>query len=242
MKENTLMNLSLDNSISPVVEITPFTLQDYPDHLACILWVAGCNFRCVYCHNPELIEGNFTYISKKGIFDFLNSRYGLLDGIVFSGGECTMNPNLLDLIKEIKQEFPKYKIKIDTNGSCPEVVRDLLNFSLVNFIAIDYKATSKKYAFITKTSTNTKVIESIKMIVNTNIEKEVRITVHTDFLDEIDINTMLNELSELGYKGNVFLQTVITKKTLANLPPQSKILDLSKIICGPNINLFTRNF
>ena len=78
----------------PITDITNFTFQDYPEHTACIIWCAGCNFRCPYCHNPEFIEGEHKYIEENKVIDFLQSRIGLLEGVVFSGGECTLSNNL----------------------------------------------------------------------------------------------------------------------------------------------------
>lgn len=96
--------------------ITPFTLLDYPDRTACILWFAGCNMKCSYCYNPEVIFGKGKY-SLSEITSFLNQRMQLLDGVVLSGGECLLYPDVIDIMRELKQLG--FLIKVDTNGSMP---------------------------------------------------------------------------------------------------------------------------
>ncbi|MDR0762368.1 MAG: radical SAM protein, partial [Campylobacteraceae bacterium] len=101
------------NCLKPIFDITPFTMLDYPEHLSCIVWFAGCNMRCSYCYNPHIVlgEGN---IGIDELLNFLRTRAGRLEGVVLSGGECTLYPELPKLCREIKELG--FKIKLDTNG------------------------------------------------------------------------------------------------------------------------------
>ncbi|MEM9963866.1 MAG: 4Fe-4S cluster-binding domain-containing protein, partial [Asticcacaulis sp.] len=83
----------------PITSITPFTFQDFPERTACILWFSGCNMACGYCHNPELVKGTLARLPEEKITGFLNSRKGLLEGVVLSGGECTLANALPDLCR-----------------------------------------------------------------------------------------------------------------------------------------------
>jgi len=103
-KVNTIKEhiLQKENVAKPIYSITPFTLLDYPNKSACILWFAGCNMRCIYCYNPEIVLGKGT-LSLEKVLDFLNSRKELLDAVVFSGGECLLHNNILSFIKTVKE-------------------------------------------------------------------------------------------------------------------------------------------
>ena len=122
----------------PIYNITPFTLLDYPDKSACIFWYAGCNMRCLYCYNPEIVLGKGTATFSEAI-SFLKSRQGLLDAVVFSGGECLIHKNILDQIKTVKELG--FLIKIDTNGSNPNVLKQLIKSNLIDYVALDFKGT-----------------------------------------------------------------------------------------------------
>src|SRR5690606_32859804 len=128
--------------IKPIYSITPFTLLDYPNHPACILWFAGCNMRCLYCYNPDIVLGKGK-LSVDDARNFLKSRQSLLQGVVFSGGECTLHPDLVPLARIAKTMG--YQVKIDTNGTKPEVLEKLLNEKLVDYIAMDFKGLGEKH-------------------------------------------------------------------------------------------------
>jgi pyruvate formate lyase activating enzyme len=99
---NNEYNLTKADATKPVYSITPFTLLDYPHKTACILWFAGCNMKCVYCYNPDIVFGKGK-ISISEVLNFLNRRKSLLDGVVLSGGECTSHKNIRQLLQEIKK-------------------------------------------------------------------------------------------------------------------------------------------
>ena len=118
------------NEIKCLSDITPFSLLDYEGHSSCMLWFSGCNLRCVYCYNPSIVlekaQFSFEYALK-----FLNKRKGLLDAVVLSGGECTSHKYLVEYAKQIKDLG--FKIKLDTNGTNPDRVVNLINNNLVDY-------------------------------------------------------------------------------------------------------------
>ncbi|OYW79051.1 MAG: anaerobic ribonucleoside-triphosphate reductase activating protein [Asticcacaulis sp. 32-58-5] len=151
----------------PVTSLTPFTFQDFPEHTACILWFSGCNMACAYCHNPDLVTGAFKRLPSERIEEFLLSRQGLLEGVVLSGGECTLSSALPWLCRKLKSM--NFKVKIDTNGSRPEKIEELLNEDLVDFIALDFKAPPSKYRAITHLDDWSLFERSLKLVVTANI-------------------------------------------------------------------------
>lgn len=157
------------------------TLIDYPGKVACTVFLTGCNFRCPWCYNPELVLAEAVKkhpkISEKYFFDFLKKRKGLLEGVVICGGEPTINEELPDFIKKIKKLG--YLVKLDTNGSDPKMIRTLVDKKLVDYIAMDIKTGLKtpKYSKAAglKTDLN-KIKESVKIIRNSGIDYEFRTT------------------------------------------------------------------
>ena len=124
------------------------TLLDYPGYLACTVFFGGCNFRCPYCHNCDLIVGlnDIKPYTKDDIFDHLHKRRNVLDGVVISGGEPTLNRDLPDFIRQIK--LLGYKVKLDTNGTNPDMLRSLVKDRFVDYVAMDIKQCRTKYADI----------------------------------------------------------------------------------------------
>lgn len=215
----------------PVTSLTPFTFQDFPEHTACILWFAGCNMACAYCHNPDLVTGAFKRLPSDSIERFLTSRQGLLEGVVLSGGECTLSSALPWLCRKLKAKG--FKVKIDTNGSRPERLEELLNEGLVDFIALDFKAPPSKYMPITGLKNWALFERSLRMVVKAGIGREIRTTVHTDLLDEGDINEMTSLLEELSYRGNFVVQGFVHGPTLGNLPPQGRNFNKALLVERP---------
>jgi len=131
-----------------------FSLLDYPGHIAAIIFTQGCNFKCQFCYNPMLVwpskvnkfkQKDHPFQNKEdGLFDFLKLRVNKLDAVVISGGEPTIHPDLVDFIAKIKKLG--YLVKLDTNGTNPEIIKDLLKKKLVDYIAMDIKAEEGKYS------------------------------------------------------------------------------------------------
>lgn len=220
-------------------DITKFTALDYEDHLSAVLWFAGCDMRCPYCHNSDIVYGK-NHITKGELFAFLKSRVGKLEAVVFSGGECTLYKDLPSLAKEIKELG--FKIKIDTNGTKPQVIKEMVENNLVDFISLDFKAPKEKYEKVTKNSDFDKFYGTLRYLIEKEQSFEVRTTVHIDILDTEDINLIIKELYSLGFKGNYYIQNYIHQdKILGNLKEQKKPIDSNKII-KDLIPVYFRNF
>lgn len=199
----------------PLYDISPFTLLDYPNKAACIFWFAGCNMRCLYCYNPDIVLGK----GKIGIDEaklFLQSRRGLLQAVVFSGGECSMHPDLMKLAKIAKEMG--YLIKVDTNGTRPKVLKAMYEEGLLDYVALDFKALSPKYKEITLFDDFKSFEQSLEFLISTRLTFEVRTTVHGQLLSNDDLQEMLFFLEGKGYVGNYYLQAALNNvKTLSDL-------------------------
>jgi pyruvate formate lyase activating enzyme len=199
----------------PIYDITPFTLLDYPDKTACIIWYAGCNMRCGYCYNPDIVLGKGK-IAIEEVLHFLKSRKGLLDGVVMSGGECTMHPGLIDFALEVKALG--MQVKIDTNGSKPHVLKKLYENDTLDYVALDFKAPPNKFDLVTRSNLYKPFAESLEFLISSGITFEVRTTVHSAQLKAEDIFNMRNFLVAKGYRGNYYLQHFTNNsKTLESL-------------------------
>lgn len=179
--------------------------------------------RCPYCYNPQIVHGE-GILTNEELLKFLNTRIGKLDGVVLSGGECTLNPDILELCEEIKELG--FKIKIDTNGLNPDVLKELIDFSLVDFIALDYKAPANKFKTITKNSSIEKFYKTLDMLIDKKFPFEVRTTVHSELLKEDDINSIILDLNKRKYTGTYYLQNYLhVEETMEELPEFSVPLD-----------------
>ncbi len=160
----------------------PFSLIDYPELVSAVIFTSGCNFRCPYCHNPELVNSPTTIdINLNDIWSLLAKRKNLLDGVVVSGGEPTIQPDLLSFLEKIKTIG--YKIKLDTNGSNPQVLSEAIEKGLLDYIAMDIKSPLNQYSNFTKvkkvkkTKTDLqKINDSIEIIYKSQIPFEFRMT------------------------------------------------------------------
>ncbi|WP_156305756.1 anaerobic ribonucleoside-triphosphate reductase activating protein [Sphingobacterium endophyticum] len=191
---------------NPLYDISPFTLLDYPNKAACIFWFVGCNMRCLYCYNPEIVLGKGK-ISMEKAEEFLKSRKGLLQAVVFSGGECTMHPDMKELVRIAKKLG--YLIKIDTNGARPKVIKKLIDESLVDYVALDFKGIGQKFNDITVNGSFRAFEETFLLLKNSNIDFEVRTTIHSTLLSKMDINSMICYLESMGYNRNYYLQLAL---------------------------------
>lgn len=138
------------------------TLLDYPDHIAATVFTAGCNFRCPFCHNPELVLPELVWQSSaeldESFFTELETRKGFLDAIVISGGEPTLQPDLREVLARIKGLG--YLIKLDTNGSRPDLIQGALESGWVDFVAMDIKAPPDAYDELSGSSVDISAIEA----------------------------------------------------------------------------------
>lgn len=169
------------------------SLVDFPGLVSCILFTPGCNYNCFYCHNRELISGKGAEILDQSEIDaFLKKRVGKLDGVVITGGEPTLQKDLIDYIKNIKALG--YKVKLDTNGSDTEIIKRILDENIVDYFAIDYKAPAERYKEICGRNADARpVIETINMLLERGVSFEIRTTVVPQFSLE-DLMCMAKEL------------------------------------------------
>jgi pyruvate formate lyase activating enzyme len=223
----------------PIVDITKFSFQDYPEKTSCIVWFGGCNFNCPYCHNPELVfPKSKNFLKEEKVFNFLRERVGLLDGVVLSGGEVTLN-DIYDFVKKIKSMG--FLIKIDTNGSNPILIKHLLDDSIVDFIALDYKSPKEKFNLFTKESFD-KFNETLFLVINSSIEHEIRTTIHTKILDETDINKIIEHLEDLNFKRKYAIQNFKNTKTLKEDFGEQKRIINNDLIKKTSFEIVYRNF
>lgn len=193
-----------------VYNLTKFTTTDYVGHLSCVIWFIKCNFRCEYCYNDDLVyskEGNY---SLDECLEFLKTRVGLLDAVVLSGGEATVH-KLVDFCKEIKKLG--FKIKLDTNATNFKQIKELISLNLIDYMAIDFKATKDKFYEITKTNMYEDYIKTIEYLINIDFDFEIRTTVHSQLLSSHDINKMIEILESLDYKNTYYLQNFLQTPT-----------------------------
>ena len=183
-----------------------FSLLDYPEHLSAIVFTTGCNFRCQYCYNPmlvwpnevgkvenitspeseEVVEKGHPQISENDLFDFLKKRVKKLDAVVITGGEPTLHSDLVEFIEKIRALG--FKIKLDTNGTNPQMVNSLLEKNLLDYIAMDIKSSMEKYDLVTGVQPDLNEIQkSIKIIMESGVPYEFRTTMVPDLVDKEDI-------------------------------------------------------
>ncbi|MBU0636606.1 MAG: anaerobic ribonucleoside-triphosphate reductase activating protein [Patescibacteria group bacterium] len=191
-----------------------FSLLDYPGNISAIIFTQGCNFCCQFCYNPLLVlphqsffskiltdkRNKFKYIgvnhsqqqkdhfkyNENDLFAFLKSRINKLDAVVITGGEPTIHKDLIEFITKIKKL--NYLVKLDTNGSNPEVIKKLIDKKLLDYIAMDIKASKEKYQkVINKQIVLEKIEKSVKIIMTSNLPYEFRTTIMPEFFDQNDV-------------------------------------------------------
>jgi pyruvate formate lyase activating enzyme len=172
------------------------TLSDYPGHMASIVFTQGCNFRCPFCHNRSLLACDHPLAERNDegrVLDCLRARAAFLDGVVLSGGEPTIQEELAAFIERVKTMG--LKVKLDTNGSRPEVLRDLLGSRRLDGVAMDIKAPFGKYDRLTGVTAPVEAIrESIALLVEGATPCEFRTTFVPSLLSERDLNEIRSYL------------------------------------------------
>ena len=164
------------------------SLVDYPGFLSAVVFLQGCNFRCGYCQNPDLVtlEKKFDFSEEK-VFKYLNLRKDQLEAVVISGGEPAIYNDLPDFLEKIKALG--LKIKFDTNGSRPGIIEDLIKRELVDYIAVDIKTSLPKYKLVTdEKNIQKKIKEAVKLIMLSTVDYEFRTTCVPGIVDEKDIH------------------------------------------------------
>lgn len=188
------------------------SLIDYPEKLTAVVFTIGCNFRCGYCHNPELIKlkEDSKILDEEDFFAYLEKRKGLLDAVTITGGEPTLQNDLVDFIKRVKDMG--FLIKLDTNGCSPEILEKLINEKLLDYIAMDIKNSIDNYNKVVRNFTDKeKILKSIRLIMNSNVDYEFRTTTLKSLISIEDfekIGEMIN-----GAK-KYFIQKFVPSKVL----------------------------
>ena len=227
----------------PIYSVTPFTMLDFPERTACIVWLSGCNMRCSYCHNPQIVKGRGKG-SAEEVLAFLQKRRGLLDGVVLSGGEASVWPGLPDFARRIKAMG--FALKLDTNGLRPDIVGNFLDENLLDYVALDYKAPPEKFKLVTGVDKFTDFEKTLSLLcAQKDVPFEIRTTVHTALLDENDVAAIIRDLDRRGYTGGYSIQNFCAdndRPTLSPLPPQKRTLEHSKLPAPANFSIEFRNF
>ncbi len=221
------------------VGMEKLSLVDYDDKISCVLFKPGCNFACPFCHNSPLVidaKENIE-IPFETILNYLTKRKGSIDAVVISGGEPTLDPELKNEIIAIKKLG--FLIKLDTNGTNPKLIKELIDDRLIDYVAMDIKNSPKKYPLTAgvKTIDFSKIEKSIRLLMTSNIDYEFRTTLVNEFHDEESINEMGKLL--LGAK-RMYLQLFKDRGTniASNLheATKEKALFYKSILVKYNIN------
>ncbi len=208
--------------------VQKFSLLDYPDKISAIIFTSGCNFRCGYCHNPELFSSNSEWNEEK-VLEFLRTRQGKLDGVVITGGEPTIHKGLPEFIKKIKAL--DFLVKLDTNGTNPQMLKKMVQSNLIDYVAMDIKAPLSKYKMITGVEP-IGVDESIKFLLNGKVPYEFRTTALSSQL-------LIKDFEEIGKlisgADKYFIQKFVPSKILDDNLLADKGYTDSEIKCIMNI-------
>ena len=189
----------------------PVSMLDWDGHLATTLFTGGCNFRCPYCHNPDLVINSHKLadIDFAQVEEHLIRKKGWLDGVVVTGGEPLIYPRLEELLRRSKNLG--YQVKLDTNGALPGALEKLFKKELVDYVAMDIKTAFKKYEQVTKSDSHQNIKKSIKLLVTSGIAHEFRTTVVPEFVTADDVLEIAHSIKG----GNVyFLQQFSSQQVL----------------------------
>lgn len=193
--------------------------------------------RCSYCYNPDIVLGKGRLHTDVAL-EFLHSRSGLLQGVVLSGGECTLHPDIFPLLRSAKQYG--FDVKVDTNGSRPGVLAALAAEGLFDYVALDFKAIEHRYHVITRSSLFSRFAESLSLLNAAGIPFEVRTTVHSDLINEADLHLMVAYLAQSGYEGNYYIKYFVNNvPTLESLPRSTNKINANTLSTG-RVNVVVR--
>lgn len=198
-----------------ILGLAKTTLLDYPEHLAATIFTGGCNFRCQYCHNRELvINSNVSnVITEDEVFEHLEKRKNVLEGVCISGGEPTLQADLKEFIIRVRKLG--LLVKLDTNGSNPEILRELIEESLLDYVAMDIKNVWSKYDVTVGAKCDiSRVKESYSILLNSKIDYEFRTTVTRELVtkdDMVDLSVILKNAKRWYVQNYKESENVIQK-------------------------------
>jgi pyruvate formate lyase activating enzyme len=187
------------------------TLLDFPGKVSALVFTVGCNFTCPYCHNGDLVLGRQDPLSNEAVFDFLAQRKNVLQGVVISGGEPTLHEDLPGFCAKIKSLG--YSVKLDTNGSRPEMLAAVLHSKLVDYVALDIKADPAHYPReIAPEAVGQDILRTLEIVQTSGVVHELRLPCVAPFITADNLPTILGRLAKT--KAPIFLQEVRLKQVL----------------------------
>lgn len=192
---------------------------DFPHKIACVVFTVGCNFNCWYCHNSHLVDKNHkTKIAEAQVFEFLKQRKDFLDGVVVSGGEPTLQYDLIDFISKVKEMG--YLVKLDTNGSNYKILKYLIDNNLVDYVAMDIKAPLDDYHKIIGVDTD---IEQIKSSINLLLQNKVDYEFRTTYSPDLNANDIEEICKTINGAKNYSIQKYrVVEYNKVNMMPRSR--------------------
>lgn len=199
------------------------SLLDYPDRISAIVWTVDCNFKCPFCYNKNLVDGNVELFNEDEVLSFLKKRKGLLEALSISGGEPFLQKDILDFTSKVKKLG--YLVKIDTNGTFPEGLKEIIDKKLVDYLSMDIKAPKNKYNKLAGIKADLiKIEQSIKIIKNNAPDYEFRTTFVPDLLKKEDIIEIAKWLegSKRFYLQQFKSDMSLISSKLDNVAPYSK--------------------
>ncbi len=220
-----------------IAGLQKMTLLDYPGKVACTVFLQGCNFRCPFCHNSDLLDGNGpTPIDREELLAFLQKRRGLLDAVCVTGGEPTLQPDLPELLAAIKALG--YSVKLDTNGMRPDLLKKLVGDGLVDYVAMDIKNSPDRYA---ETVGVPRLLlrpieESAAFLLSGAVNYEFRTTVVAELHDRASIRAIGEWLHRLmpEARPHFFLQPYVDRDSVLvgglHTPDKADVLDFAEIL------------
>ena len=221
-----------------IAGLQKMTLLDYPGKVACTVFLQGCNYRCPFCHNSELLcHDGEAFMTEEAFLAFLNKRIGLLDGVCVSGGEPTLYPGLEELLRRIKTLG--FSVKLDTNGSRPDVLKTLVEKGLVDHVAMDVKNGPRQYAETTGIPgvALERIEESLRFLLSDAVSYELRTTVVEPLHDEtslLEMGQWLQSLVPEKKPGVLYLQKFVDRDTVIfsglSAPTEEKIARFQEVL------------
>ncbi|MEF2689801.1 MAG: anaerobic ribonucleoside-triphosphate reductase activating protein [Bacilli bacterium] len=212
------------------------TLLNYPGLVACTIFTKGCNLKCPFCHNSSLISGNDdTYIDEDEIFKYLNKRKNIIEGVCISGGEPLLQKDIKEFIRKIKSLG--LKVKLDTNGTNPDLILSLINDNLLDYIAMDIKNIKSKYELTSGAKVKIdNILKSINIIENSGIDYEFRTTIIKEFHTLSDIDYISKKLDKKSkyYIQNFVKSDAVLDKNLHSFT-SDELKEMKQILNNENI-------
>jgi pyruvate formate lyase activating enzyme len=214
--------VALKSELRSVAGLLPVSMVDWEGKLASVVFIKGCNYRCPYCHNPELIRPEGVgHMAWEQVTEQLEAKVGWIDGVVITGGEPTISPDLTTIIERVKETG--LSVKLDTNGSHPEVVRELLSKKCLDYVAVDIKGAFDDYDRITRSEGHADAVkDTIEAVTASGIDHEFRTTVVPGFLDSeilIELARYLGERSAKRYILQQFNPKIVLEPALGYIKP-----------------------